>query len=91
MIYTYSFNLLFLTCISALTPTSSFSGGWVDPDTSVTDSSRVSYTDGKVYDVIMSDEFNVEGESIRWVYVCMYKYPCIYMYIFKCVYLSRYI
>ena len=39
--------------------------GWVDPDTQPADKTRVSYTDGKVYDIIMSDEFNKAGRTFK--------------------------
>ena len=47
-----------------MTLSSSFSG-WVDPDTKGEHKTMVSYTDGKTYDLIMSDEFNREGRSFK--------------------------
>lgn len=39
--------------------------GWIDPDTLSENRQRTSFTDGKVYDIIMSDEFNVDGRSFK--------------------------
>ena len=39
--------------------------GWVDPDTEAEYKTMVSYTDGKTYDLIMSDEFNREGRTFK--------------------------
>lgn len=39
--------------------------GWVDPDTLEKDRTRVSYTDGKVYKLVMSDEFNKNGRKFK--------------------------
>ena len=39
--------------------------GWVDPDTKAQDKQRVSYTDGHVYDLVMSDEFNKAGRKFK--------------------------
>ena len=36
---------------------------WIDPDTIEADRHRVSFTDGEVYDLIMSDEFNRDGRT----------------------------
>ena len=47
-----------------MTLSSSFSG-WVDPDTKDEHKKMTSYTDGKSYDLIMSDEFNREGRSFK--------------------------
>ena len=50
--------------IATLTHTSSFSG-WIDPDTTSEHKTLVSYTDGKAYDLVMSDEFNRAGRSFK--------------------------
>eukprot|EP00596_Hydrurales_sp_CCMP1899_P010011 CAMPEP_0119039412 /NCGR_PEP_ID=MMETSP1177-20130426/8873_1 /TAXON_ID=2985 /ORGANISM="Ochromonas sp, Strain CCMP1899" /LENGTH=582 /DNA_ID=CAMNT_0007003233 /DNA_START=119 /DNA_END=1864 /DNA_ORIENTATION=- len=47
-----------------LSQTTSFSG-WIDPDTIFDHKTMVSYTDGKTYDLVMSDEFNREGRSFK--------------------------
>eukprot|EP01041_Mallomonas_annulata_P007831 gene7831-16016_t len=39
--------------------------GWIDPDTAEADRQRISLTDGEVYDVIMSDEFNRDGRTFK--------------------------
>lgn len=39
--------------------------GWVDPDTIEADKTRISYSDGQVYDIIMSDEFNKDGRKFK--------------------------
>ena len=44
--------------------TSSFSG-WIDPDSLAEHRTMVSYSDGKTYDLIMSDEFNREGRTFK--------------------------
>lgn len=38
---------------------------YLDPDTVDVDKTRVSYTDGKVYDLVMSDEFNKAGRTFK--------------------------
>lgn len=46
--------------------------GWVDPDSKQKDFQRKSHVDGRTYDLVFSDEFNVEdrtfhdGEDPRW-------------------------
>lgn len=39
--------------------------GWVDPDTPEKFRTLKSYTDGKTYDVVMSDEFNTDGREFQ--------------------------
>lgn len=39
--------------------------GWVDPDTPEHLKSIESYTDGKKYDIVMSDEFNRDGRTFK--------------------------
>lgn len=39
--------------------------GWVDPDTPIEYRQITSMTDGKVYDIVMSDEFNVDKRSFK--------------------------
>jgi beta-glucan synthesis-associated protein KRE6 len=47
-------------------------GGWIDPDTLDAVKSVASFRDGSRYDLVMSDEFNVEnrtfadGEDPTW-------------------------
>lgn len=50
--------------IATLTYTSSFTG-WIDPDTTSEHKTLVSYSDGKTYDLVMSDEFNRAGRSFK--------------------------
>jgi Beta-glucan synthesis-associated protein SKN1/KRE6/Sbg1 len=50
--------------IATMPMISSFSG-WVDPDSPAEFRTMASYTDGKIYDLIMSDEFNREGRSFK--------------------------
>ena len=52
-------------CLIAIMPLSSSFSGWVDPDTTAEYRTMASYTDGKTYDLIMSDEFNREGRSFK--------------------------
>ena len=40
-------------------------GGWVDPDTVEEDKKLKSFVDGRELELIMSDEFNVDGRSFR--------------------------
>ena len=53
-----------LITMSYISLTASFSG-WIDPDTLLEHKTMASYTDGKTYDLIMSDEFNREGRSFK--------------------------
>lgn len=39
--------------------------GWVDPDTVVSNRTIKSFTDGKVYDLVMSDEFERSGRTFK--------------------------
>ena len=39
--------------------------GWVDPDTPLDKKTIVSYTDGKTYDLVMSDEFEKSGRTFK--------------------------
>ena len=39
--------------------------GWVDPDSADEIRTRRSFTDGKLYDLVMSDEFNREGRKFK--------------------------
>lgn len=50
--------------IATLTYASSFTG-WIDPDTTTEHKTLVSYSDGKTYDLVMSDEFNRAGRSFK--------------------------
>ena len=50
---------LYLTCIYIC------ESGWVDPDTSTSDKFTTSYVDGRAYELVYSDEFNVEGRSFK--------------------------
>ena len=38
---------------------------WIDPDTKKEDYQRKSFSDGLIYDLVMSDEFNKEGRSFK--------------------------
>ena len=39
--------------------------GWIDPDTPEDKRTIVSYSDGKTYDLVMSDEFETSGRSFK--------------------------
>lgn len=54
-----------LTMVSILISLDFALSGWVDPDTTVPDRQRESYTDGKIYDLVMSDEFNTDGRTMK--------------------------
>lgn len=41
----------------------SSSGGWVDPDTLSKDRKIKSLTTGEIFDIVMSDEFNIDGRK----------------------------
>lgn len=55
---------LFVVVIAQLAGVSCFTG-WVDPDTIDDHKTIVSKTDGKLYDIVMSDEFNRAGRSFK--------------------------
>ena len=57
--------VLVLVLLSSIIKIDSKFTGWIDPDTQPADKTRVSYTDGKVYDIIMSDEFNKAGRTFK--------------------------
>lgn len=40
----------------------SVKGGWIDPETPIDKKSSTSDTDGRAYDLVFSDEFNVDGK-----------------------------
>jgi hypothetical protein len=40
-------------------------GGWIDPDTNITDKSIRSFVDGRVYELVFSDEFEKEGRYFK--------------------------
>jgi beta-glucan synthesis-associated protein KRE6 len=42
---------------------SSVQAGWIDPDTAPEHMTKISEVDGRLYDLVMSDEFNVEGRT----------------------------
>lgn len=54
--------LLGLLCLTQ--HTTAFSG-WIDPDTPKHKRKLRSYTDGKLYDIVMSDEFERDGRSFK--------------------------
>lgn len=41
----------------------SVKGGWIDPETPIDKKSSTSDTDGRAYDLVFSDEFNVDGRN----------------------------
>ena len=63
---------LVIFCISALCLVTLSSCGWIDPDTHKDHYQRTSLSDGKTYDLIMSDEFNREGRNFRDGYDTMW-------------------
>ena len=40
-------------------------GGWIDPATPVDKRSTVGLSDGLMYDLVMSDEFNLDGRRFQ--------------------------
>jgi hypothetical protein len=41
------------------------SGGWVDPDTTISDKFITSLVDKRAYELVFSDEFNKDGRSFN--------------------------
>ena len=41
------------------------SGGWVDPDTHESARTTVGHEDGRAYELVFSDEFNVNGRNFK--------------------------
>ena len=64
MLHMYRGTCSIACIVASITMTSSFSG-WIDPDSLAEHSTMVSYSDGKTYDLIMSDEFNREGRTFK--------------------------
>lgn len=64
MVRCYSGECSIACLVISMTITSSFTG-WIDPDTQNEHKTMTSYTDGKQYDLIMSDEFNREGRTFK--------------------------
>jgi hypothetical protein len=56
-------KFLFACCALATISLLSAFTGWVDPDTKIEDKKMLSYSDGKMYDLVMSDEFNRDGRT----------------------------
>ena len=50
-----------LLLITLLSQVFQCSGGWIDPDTSISEKFVTSYVDKRVYELVFSDEFEVEG------------------------------
>jgi beta-glucanase (GH16 family) len=56
--------LIILLIISFIDVKSEFSG-WIDPDTEDLHKKLKSFSNGIIYDLVMSDEFNIEGRSFK--------------------------
>lgn len=60
-----SFQLLGFTLGAIYHSVQSEFAGWVDPDTPESVRTLKSYTDGEVYDLVMSDEFETPGRTFK--------------------------
>jgi hypothetical protein len=80
------------------------SGGWIDPDTSISDKYLNSFVDKRSYELVFSDEFEKEGrffndgmfnveEFIRvcYLYMCICTNACVYVYMFNRICMFIYI
>lgn len=58
-------NMIVIIAISSMISSSNAFKGWIDPDTIPENYQRKSFSDGLVYDLIMSDEFNRPGRKFQ--------------------------
>jgi hypothetical protein len=86
--------IFFLLCIGSIL------GGWIDPDTQKEDRKVMSYSDGDMYHLVMSDEFNRAGRKFKdgddpmWTGILdvnKYVHKKVLMYFFIFIYIHIYI